>query len=141
MDSEYLIKRMQEEREWTQIDPFGEFISGLDDASLYTLLAALEVYKNTGLEEWNLPIHPRVVKWNRALALEYGNRRQNTEDVMENERGNLAAHIANCSRCYKGDIYGQIPEDGPLDTCDNCLPEREALAQYNEYILRTEGLT
>lgn len=141
MKPEQLFEYMKNDRNFTQVDPFEEFISGLDDTSLYTLLAAIELYKLAGLEEWNLPVRPKVARWFGLLITEYSRRNLKIEDVMENERGNMAAHIANCSRCYQGLVYGQIPEDGPLRTCDNCEPEREALAQYNEYILRVEGLT
>ena len=38
------------------------------------------------------------------------------------------ATVENCS-CYHGEIYGLIPEDGPIEPCPICGPARAAIAR------------
>jgi hypothetical protein len=134
---EELFEYMENDRNFTQIDPFKEFVSGLDNMGVYALLAMLEVYIDTSIAEWDTIkiAKPRLDSWMQIVMNEYTSRQVTLEEVIEEERGRLAEHVANCDVCYDGWIYGLKPEDGPEDSCGNCYKERETLALYNDFVL------
>lgn len=136
MQEEKLFEYMKNDRKFTEVDPFKEFMSGLDNASVYILAAALEVYEDTGLEMWNAPIAPRTRAWKQIAIEELSSRHAKAEKVMHDLADELLTSLENCPHCYKGDVYGQFPEDGPLHECPHCWPKREAHAMYTEYLER-----
>ena len=54
----------------------------------------------------------------------------------ERQRDELAAAchntVENCTSCYHGFIYGNIPEDGPESECPVCYQSIQALAALDQ---------
>ncbi len=134
MDTESLLEYMENDRNFTRVDPFEEFVPGINDQSLYILLYALEaLQKDTMDKTWDGPLLPQVARWFNIVMEEYNSRHITIEGVISEAVFELHGIIDTCPHCYKGMVYGQTPEDGPLHECSVCYQASEALGRYQEY--------
>ena len=128
MQEETLFDYMKNDRNYTKVDALKEFVSGVDDVTLYILLHALEIYRSSSDWTWDRPLLSRSQRMWDIIIQEYSSRGVKVEDILGDAVTDMRSVIENCPHCFEGNIYGQFPEDGPTDVCKHCWEERDNIA-------------